>query len=136
MDLSKWSEQAVDRREFASAALLALLGSVSVTVLGCSSSSYSDPGTGSPTTPTAPNPGDRVGAVSANHGHAALITNAQLNSMGDVTLDIRSTADHTHNVVVTMAELGRIAASERVIKTTSTSTSPSVGTHSHQVVFN
>src|SRR5688572_15014273 len=41
---------------------------------------------------------DRTGSISANHGHEAVITSAQLTAGNAVTLDIRGTADHSHTV--------------------------------------
>jgi hypothetical protein len=89
----------IDRREFTATAVLALLSGVTVTVVGCGSSSSS------PTAPT-PGPGNRTGAVTANHGHAAVITGAQISAGNAVELDIRGSADHPHTVQITMAEVG------------------------------
>jgi hypothetical protein len=116
----------LDRREFTSAALMALLSGVTVTVIGC--------GSDSPTSPT--NPDGRSGSVQANHGHTAVITNAELSAGNAVTLNIGGTADHPHTVVLTMGEVGQIAAGQRVSKTSSTDGSVAFGTHSHTVVFN
>jgi hypothetical protein len=116
----------LDRREFTSAALMALLSGVTVTVIGC--------GSDIPTAPT--NPNDRSGSVQANHGHTAVIASAALSAGNAVTLDIRGTADHPHTVVLTMVEVGQIAAGQRVSKTSSTDGSLAFGTHSHTVVFN
>lgn len=117
----------LDRREFTSAALMALLGGVTVTIIGCGSDS---------TTAPTPNPNERAGTVTANHGHTAAITNAALSAGNAVTLDIRGTADHPHTVVLSMAEVGQIAAGQRVSKASSTDGSATFGTHSHTVVFN
>lgn len=116
----------IDRRQFTSAALMALLGGVTVTVLGCDSSS----------SPTAPSDGARAGSVSANHGHTATITSAQLTAGQGVTLDIRGSADHLHTVVLTVAEVGQIASGQRVSKSSTAQSSLSEPLHSHTVVFN
>ena len=129
MDLFGPFEEPIDRREFTSAAILALLSGVTVTVMGCSSSSSGS----SPSAPT-PTPGSRVGSIADNHGHTAIITSAQLNSTG-VTLNIAGTADHPHTVAVTMAELGQMSAGQTVTKLSSTDSSATAGIHSHQVVF-
>jgi hypothetical protein len=118
----------LDRREFTNAALMAMLSGVTVTIVGCSKG----PASPSPGQPS----GDRTGSVTANHGHTAVITSAQLNSGSDVTLNIRGSADHPHTVVVTLAELGVISSGQRVTKVSSTDPSVSAGTHSHQVIFN
>lgn len=120
--------RSLDRREFTSTAILALLSGVTITVIGCGDSD----------TPSSPSPtsGDRTGNVTANHGHVAVLTGAQINAGNSVTLDIRGSADHPHTVVVTMAEVGQIAAGQRVSKASSTEPSPTAGTHSHTVTFN
>lgn len=127
MSVPETTEQKLlDRREFTSAALLALLSGVAVTITACGSS---NPSTPSPS-------GDRTGSITANHGHSAVITGAQLTAGGAVTLDIRGSADHPHTVSVTMTEVGQIAAGQRVSKTSTTDPSATSGTHSHQVTFN
>jgi hypothetical protein len=121
----------LNRREFTNATLMALLGGVSVTVMGCGGSDD----TPAAPTPT-PSPGDEVGVVQANHGHSAVITSAQLNAGAGVTLTITGTADHPHTVVIAIGEVAQIAANQRVTKTSSTGTSPSAGNHSHIIIFN
>ena len=121
-----------NRREFTSATLMALLGGVSVTVMGCGS----DDSPAAPTPTPTPSPGDEAGVVQVNHGHSAIITSAQLAAGNAVTLTITGSADHPHTVAVTMAEIGQIAANQRVTKTASTSTSPTFGNHNHVVIFN
>jgi len=120
-----------DRRQFTNATLLALLSGVTVTIVGCGSSDDS---------PTAPSggggSGSRTGSVSANHGHNAVITSAQLTAGQGVTLDIRGTADHPHTVVLTMAEVGQVAGGQRVSKVSSSDPSASFGLHGHTVIFN
>jgi len=125
--MTKTDRLLLDRREFTSAALMTLLSGVTVTIIGC--------GSDSPTSPTT-NPNDRAGNVLANHGHTAVIASAVLTAGNAVTLDIRGTADHPHTVMLTMAEVGQIAAGQRVSKTSSTEGSLAFGTHSHSVVFN
>lgn len=119
--------RSLDRREFTSTAILALLSGVTITVIGCDSDTPSSP---------SPTSGDRAGSVTANHGHVAVLTGAQINAGNSVTLDIRGSADHPHTVVVTMAEVGQIAAGQRLSKASSTDPSPTAGTHNHTVTFN
>jgi len=129
-DLKRLRAGSIGRRAFTESMLLAVLGGVTVSVTGCSS-------TASPSAPTTPQPpGSRTGSVSANHGHTAVITNAQLTQSRDIALDIRGAADHPHTVVITMAELGTIAGGQRVSKSSSVDASASAGTHSHTVIFN
>lgn len=79
---------------------------------------------------------DRTGSISANHGHVATLTAAQLAAGNAVTLDIRGTADHSHTVDLGGAEVVQIRNSQRVTTTSSTETSATFGTHSHTVTFN
>ena len=128
----KNEEIRLDRREFSLAAALAVLSGVSITVSACGG------GSSSPTTPTptpAPTPtpssGDKIGQISANHGHVAVITGAQLTSPTDINLDITGTAGHPHHVPLSAAEIGQIAGNTRVTKTSTTDSG-----HNHDVTFN
>ena len=115
----------IDRREFTVASALAILSGVVITISGCGSNSPA-----SPTTPT-PGPGDKVGTISANHGHSAIITAARLTAGGALALDIHGSADHTHTVNLTGADLTSISANQRVSKESTNEVS-----HSHTVTFN
>jgi hypothetical protein len=147
----------LDRREFTAEAVLAMLSGVVVTITACGGSGPSTPTpqptpTPAPTpqpTPTpqatpTPNPeptptpaptptpmADKLGTVSANHGHIARITGAELTAAGAVVLDIHGTADHTHSVSLSAAEVVSIAANTQVSKVSSTDSS-----HNHTVTFN
>jgi len=128
-------EKAIDRRQFTLASAMALLGGVAITITetACGGSSYS------PSTPTpmpTPNPtpapsGDKVGQVSSNHGHSAVITGAQLSAGGTLSLNIQGSSTHPHTVDLTGADLTAIAANQRVSKESSTDSA-----HSHTVTFN
>lgn len=125
------------RREFTAQSVLALLSGVTVTLTGCGDgNSSSTPST--PTTPTSPPPapgpesqGDVTGTVSANHGHRAVVTGAQITAGNAVTIDIRGTADHTHSLSLSADQVGRIADGERVQETTTINQA-----HGHTVTFN
>ena len=120
------------RREFTAASVMALLAGVTVTLSGCGGGS--NPGSPNPNptpTPAPPASGDKVGAVSANHGHAAIVTAAQITAAGAVSIDMRSMADHTHTLVLTAAEVQQIGAGTRLAKTSTTELS-----HDHTVTFN
>jgi aspartate 1-decarboxylase len=69
--------------------------------------------------------------VSANHGHRAVITGAQLMANGMLSLDITGTADHPHTVELSASDLTQIQNGQRVSKTSSTNVA-----HSHNVTFN
>jgi hypothetical protein len=118
----------IGRREFTLEAILAMLSGVAITISGCGGSSYNNP---TPPTTTAPPSGGREGSISANHGHRAVITAAELTAGGAVSLDIRGTADHTHTVSLTAAQVQSIAASQRVSMVSTSSNS-----HDHTVTFN
>jgi hypothetical protein len=121
---------ALDRREFTLAAVLAMLSGVSITISGCGSSSPSTPSTPSPT-PTPQSSGDKTGTISANHGHTATITGAQLTAGGDLTIQLTQGDGHTHSVSLTGAEVVQIRGNQRVSKESS-----STAGHSHTVTFN
>lgn len=120
--------ETLDRREFTARSAMALLSGVAITISGCGGGSGS-PNNPNPTPST--NPGDRVGSVSANHGHTAVVTMAQMNAGGSVDLNIRGGADHTHFVSLTGGELTSIGAGQRVSKA-----STNEDAHTHTVTFN
>jgi hypothetical protein len=121
------TKDGIDRREFTLRSLLAMLSGVTITISGCGGG-----GGGSPTQPNPqPSGGDKVGNVSANHGHVAVIEAAKLSAGGALTLDIRGQADHPHTVQLTAAEVASIAAGQRVGKASSED-----AFHTHTVTFN
>ena len=119
----------LDRRDFVLATVLAMLSGVTITVSGCGGSSSPSMPSGSPT--PAPSAGDKVGSISANHGHVAVITAARLMAGGAFSLDISGNAGHSHTVDLSASEMTSIAANQRVSKESSSN----VG-HSHTVTFN
>ena len=116
-------ENLLTRREFTLESALAILSGVAITVSGC----------GDDDSPVSPSPqaGDRVGTVSANHGHSAVVTAAQLTSPNTIALDIRGNADHTHTVNLTQAEVTSIGGGTRVSKLSTANQA-----HDHTVTFN
>ena len=125
----KQEEPRLDRREFTLAAALLALSGVSITISACGGGGSSP--TGSTPMPTPAPSGDKVGQISANHGHSAVITSAQLSAAGALDLDIKGSSPHTHHVQLTAAEVAQIAGNTRVTKTSSVDES-----HSHDVTFN
>jgi hypothetical protein len=124
------------RREFTAASAMAVLSGVAITVTGCGgSSSPAGPTTPAPTpapTPTPATPsGDISGTVGTNHGHSAVITDAQLTAAEEVSLDITGDSSHPHTVDLTAAEVQQIGAGQRVSKESSNDAS-----HTHTVTFN
>jgi hypothetical protein len=126
----------LDRREFTLAAAMAALAGVAITITACGGSSPTAPttagGTGTGTGGgTGTGNGDKTGVVSANHGHLAVITSAQLTLAGALSLNIQGSADHPHGVDLSAAEIATIAANGRVSKLSSTNSG-----HDHTVTFN
>lgn len=112
--------QSPSRRTFIGASAAALFAGISIQILGCSTEEDSPAADGSVT-----------GSIQENHGHKAVVTKAQLDAGGAVTLSIQGTADHTHNVELTADEMATLKKGLHVMKTTSTTSS-----HSHMVMFN
>jgi len=132
MSESNFLETSIGRRQFSVASALALLSGVAITVSGCGSGS-SPAGPGPTPTPT-PTPGpvaDKIGAISNNHGHSAVITGAQITAAGALSLDIKGTASHTHTVVLSAAEVVAIGGGQKTAKDSSNDSG-----HSHTVTFN
>lgn len=114
-------ENLLTRREFTLESALAILSAATITI------SCGDDEPSTTPTPTA----DKNGTVSANHGHVAVITTAQLTSPTIISLNIQGQAAHPHTVDLTAAEVTSIAANAQVTKTSSTDSA-----HNHTVTFN
>ena len=123
----------IDRREFAKEASLAFLSGVTVTVSACGGGGdYSGSG---PTTSTTPPPaGSEEGQISANHGHEAIITAAQLMAGGALQVDIAGTAGHSH-IASLPAQAVQDVRDGRPVETVTTIMS-APDPHSHTVTFN
>ena len=122
------SFSSISRREFTRESVLAMLAGVAITISGC----------GSNDSPTAPSQGaggsttqDVSGTVSANHGHIATVTAAQITAAGAVSLDIMGQATHPHTVSLTASQMQQIGSRQRVVVTSSTDAG-----HEHTVTFN
>ena len=119
----------LDRRQFTQEASLAFLAGVSVTVSACggggggggdAGDGYGPTG-GTPATTPAPAPiGAKSGQVSANHGHQAVITAAELAAGGAVRIDIASVAGHSHMVELPAQAVQEIRDGKPVQKDSST----------------
>lgn len=116
------SDATVPRRE----AILSLLAGLSVTITGCGGGGSSRGGATGATGVS----GDRVGSITANHGHSAVITQAQLLAGNAVVLDIQGSAQHNHRVELSAAEVRSLAGGGEVTKITT-----SADGHDHQVTF-
>ncbi len=110
-----------NRREFVGAAATAFLTGLAITVVGCGEDEPTAPAGGS---------GDIAGSISGNHGHIAVITKAQLDASGGVTLDIAASAGHAHTVTLTADQIATIKTGTHV-EVVSTATN----SHTHTVGF-
>ena len=130
--MAKLHEGVVTRREFTSASVMAMLAGVVVTISGCGGAGSSPTASATPpaTTPGTTG-GDRTGTISANHGHIALITGAQISTGGAIDLNIQGSADHAHTVRITTDDLRALSSGTRV----SHESTDNAG-HSHTVTFN
>lgn len=141
-------EGKLSRREFTLSvpSALAMLNGAAIMISSCGDSAPSTtlttPTTPSPTAPS-PSSGQPAGAsafVSANHGHRATITSAELSAGNSLTLDISGDADHPHTVELSDDDVLAIAAGQRVTRAASLLEDdplyPSVDTHGHTVTFN
>jgi hypothetical protein len=112
------------RRQFLGAAAAALLAGVLIQITGCSST---DDGS------DAPPAGSKSAVITDNHPtpHKAVITKAQLDAGGALTLDIQGAADHNHTVSLTADQVVSIKAGNHNMVATSTTNS-----HNHMAMFN
>jgi hypothetical protein len=120
---------AVTRREFTLEAALALLAGCVITVsdIACgddNSSSNANPANPSPT------PADINGSVSANHGHVATVTAAQITATNAVVLDIHGQATHAHSLSLSQADLQTLKNRQAVSRDSSNDNG-----HMHTVTF-
>lgn len=114
----------MNRRKFTVETAMLLLGGATIAISGC--------GGGATTSPTASTPplADAAGTISSNHGHAAVVTAAQLGAGGSLDLDIRGTSSHTHVVSLNAADIANVRSGAQVQKESSASP------HVHMVTFN
>ena len=113
----------LSRRQFTRESVLAMLAGVAITITGCGDDDDD------PTGPTSS--GDFTGTISANHGHVATVTSADITAANAVSLNIRGQADHTHTVALTAAQIAQIGNRQQVVVTSTTDNA-----HQHTVTFN
>jgi hypothetical protein len=119
------SANLIGRREFTLESALALLSTVVITFDSACG------GKNTTTTPTTPTPvGDVTGTISANHGHTAVATGAQITAGNAVSLDIRGMASHQHTVELTQADLRSLQNRQTVAKESTNDNG-----HMHTVTF-
>jgi hypothetical protein len=118
----------VTRREFTLEAALALLAGCVITISDACGGSKS-------TTDPSPAPTDITGTVSANHGHAAVVTAAQITAANAVALSIQGTAAHNHTLSLSQTDLQTLKNRQPVSKDSSSDVSATFGLHLHTVTF-
>jgi hypothetical protein len=117
-------QRVLTRRAFTLDAALALLAGCVITISdACGSSSPT------PVTPT-PTPVDVTGVVSANHGHTAVITGAQITAGNAVALNIQGTSSHPHTLSISQSDLQTLKNRQAISSASSTDSG-----HSHTVTF-
>jgi hypothetical protein len=122
--------------------LAALLCAASLVAIGCNDDNDlvttaptpSPVPSPSPTPSPAPSPnsGDKVGDVSDNHAHVAIITAAQLAAGDAIELNIQGTAPHNHSFRIDRIDMAMIKDGTRI----SYETPPGGNGHTHDVTFN
>jgi ABC-type Zn uptake system ZnuABC Zn-binding protein ZnuA len=119
-------QEGIDRREFTLQAAMAILAGCTIIVAeGCGGSSMQP----SPTPQTAA-PSDVSGSITANHGHTAMITGAQITTGSAISLNIQGTATHPHTVEISQSDLQSLRNRQAV-----THDSTNNGGHTHTVTF-
>jgi hypothetical protein len=130
-DLKRDAPDVLGRREFTLQSALALLAGVVITVEGCGGSTSAPSPTASPAPSPAPAAAvDVNGAISANHGHVAVVTSAQITAANALSLNIQGSATHPHSVDLTQTELASLRSRQTVTKD-----STNVNNHIHTVTF-
>ena len=127
MQLSEEST-AVTRREFTLEAALALLAGCVITIsdVACGDDNPANP---------SPAPTDVTGTVSANHGHTAVVTSAQITATNAIVLNIQGTAAHNHTLSLSQADLTTLKNRQPVSRDSSSDPSATFGVHLHTVTF-
>lgn len=111
----------MERRRFTVFSAMAMLGGPTITLTACGGNPMGASGMGG---------GSVSGAISANHGHAATVTSAQLTTGGALSLHIQAQADHDHVVSLTGSQVVNIRGGNTVaIESTETNG------HHHTVTF-
>ena len=118
------------RRKFTLEAALAILAGCVITITDAACGGKDD----TPTNP-APAPTDITGTISANHGHAAVVTAAQITATSAIVLDIKGSAVHNHTLSLSQTDLQTLKNRTPVSKDSSSDVSASAGLHLHTVTF-
>ena len=128
--------ETLERRAFTKQVVLAILAGTTITITGCGSGGgYGSPNPVAPNptpTPSPSGPPDMNGAISANHGHKAVVKGVDIVGGTAVNLDIQGTATHTHMVVLSADEMLTLKRGGEVKKL---STAGDSNQHTHTVTF-
>ena len=127
-DSNMSEDNLLTRREFTVESALAILSAATITITGCGGD---DNNNNSPTTNPTPQSADRMGVISANHGHVADVTSVQLTARNMITVNIMGQATHAHTIDLTGAQLTTIGNNGQVVVTSTTDQA-----HNHTVTFN
>jgi hypothetical protein len=115
----------ITRRDFTLQSVLALLSGCVITISDACGKDNSP----TPPTPTT-TPTDINGVVSANHGHVAVVTGAQITAGNTVTLNIQGMATHNHTITFAATDLTTLKNRQPVSVTSTTDNG-----HLHTVTF-
>ena len=117
------SDHSLTRRQFTLDAALALLAGCVITVSEACSDNSTSPSNSAPT--------DINGNVSANHGHIAVVTGAQITAgTAIVSMNIMGTATHNHTIAVSQNELLSLKNRQAITVNSTTDSG-----HQHAVTF-
>ena len=116
------------RREFTVESALAILSAATITITGCGGDGNNN---NSPTTNPTPQSTNRMGVISANHGHVAEVTSVQITAGNMISVNIMGQATHAHTIDLTGAQLTTIGNNGQVVITSTTDQA-----HNHTVTFN
>lgn len=104
------------------------LGAGALSLAACGDDSSSPPPNGNPdggSTPTAPSV-----TISANHGHATVVSMADLSAATEKSYDIQGSSGHTHSITVSASDFATLMSTGSV----TVQSTMSVG-HSHSVTI-
>jgi hypothetical protein len=116
------ARKGIDRREFTLQTAMAILSGCTITVAEACGSSQ-------PNQPT-PVTSDVTGNISANHGHTAVVTGAQITSGSAISLNIQGTATHPHTVEISQSDLQSLKNRQTVTRDSTNNNG-----HMHTVTF-
>ena len=106
------------RRDFLQNAMMAAFSGIAITIVGCGKDNASADQ-------------NETGSISANHGHSAIVSAAQITAGAAIELNITGSSTHSHVVSLSASQINAIGQG-----TTVNVTSSSGDSHTHLVSFN